>query len=44
MNEQSDNTIDKPPFFNSWAGMYYVVLGALAGEIILFYAITRYFA
>lgn len=44
MNEQSEREIDKPPFFNSWAGMYYIVLGALVGEIILFYAITLYFA
>ncbi|MFC5269862.1 hypothetical protein [Adhaeribacter terreus] len=33
----------KPPFFKTWSGMYWLVLGFLAFQIILYYAITRYF-
>ncbi|MBW7468893.1 hypothetical protein ABID22_003557 [Pontibacter aydingkolensis] len=33
--------ISKPPFFKSWAGMYWLVLGNLAFLIILFYILTK---
>lgn len=33
--------IVKPPFFKTWAGMYWLVLGNLAFLIILFYIITK---
>ncbi|MBC5993469.1 hypothetical protein [Pontibacter cellulosilyticus] len=33
--------ISKPPFFKSWAGMYWLVLGNLAFLIILFYTLTK---
>ena len=32
-----------PPFFRSWTGMYWLVLGNLVLMIVLFYAITRYY-
>ncbi|PKV63271.1 hypothetical protein [Pontibacter ramchanderi] len=35
---------DKPPFFKSWKGMYWLVLGNLAFLIILFYIITRIYS
>ncbi|PRY16522.1 hypothetical protein CLV24_101368 [Pontibacter ummariensis] len=37
----TEEPIEKPPIFNSWAGMYWLVLGNLAFLIILFYAITE---
>jgi hypothetical protein len=33
--------IGKPPFFKSWSGMYWLVLGNLAFLILLFYFITK---
>lgn len=33
--------IHKPPFFKSWAGMYWLVLGNLAFMIVVFYIITK---
>ena len=36
-----EKPITKPPFFNSWAGMYWLVLGNLAFMIVLFYIITK---
>jgi len=33
--------IEKPPFFERWSGMYWLVLGNLAFTIILFYIITK---
>ncbi|WP_018479715.1 hypothetical protein [Pontibacter roseus] len=43
--KESDHTtkdnLDKPPFFKSWRGMYWLVLGNLAFLIILFYIITK---
>jgi hypothetical protein len=35
---------EAPPFFRSWKGMYWLVLGNLALMILLFYALTRYYA
>ncbi len=35
---------DKPPFFKSWKGMYWLVLGNLAFLIILFYIIPRIYS
>ncbi|WP_162912084.1 hypothetical protein [Pontibacter actiniarum] len=35
--------ITKPPFFSSWSGMYWLVLGNLAFLILLFYCITKYY-
>lgn len=31
---------DGPPFFKSWTGMYYLVLGVLVGTIALFAVIS----
>ena len=42
-SQQSAET-DKPPFFKSWKGMYWLVLGNLAFLIILFYIITRIYS
>jgi hypothetical protein len=36
--------IDKPPFFKTWKGMYWLVLGNLAFLITLFYIITKIYA
>ena len=36
----TEKPIEKPPFFSSWAGMYWLVLGNLAFLIVLFYIIT----
>ncbi|MCC9138564.1 hypothetical protein ACFSKU_00210 [Pontibacter silvestris] len=33
--------VNKPPFFNSWSGMYWLVLGNLTFLIVLFYFITK---
>lgn len=44
MKEAEDKTLgqlDKPPFFESWKGMYWLVLGNLAFLIVLFYIITK---
>ncbi|WP_347158148.1 hypothetical protein [Pontibacter chitinilyticus] len=36
--------LEKPPFFKSWSGMYWLVLGNLAFLVGLFYLITRLYA
>lgn len=41
---QLSANIDKPPFFKSWKGMYWLVLGNLAFLITLFYIITRIYS
>ncbi|WP_262707458.1 hypothetical protein [Rufibacter latericius] len=33
--------IDPPPFFKTWTSMYWLVVGVLAGLILLFYLITE---
>ena len=33
--------IEGPPFFKTWTGMYWLVLGNLAFMIVLFYIITK---
>ncbi|HSI89637.1 MAG TPA: hypothetical protein VK927_00910 [Adhaeribacter sp.] len=43
MQENQENENDRPPFFQNWRSMYWLVLGALAGQIIVYYAITRFF-
>jgi len=35
-----EDPIIKPPFFQKWSGMYWLVLGNLAFMIVLFYIIT----
>ncbi len=35
---------EKPPFFESWKGMYWLVLANLAFLIVLFYCLTLYYA
>jgi hypothetical protein len=32
---------EKPPFFKSWKGMYWLVLGNLALLVFLFYLFTK---
>ncbi|MDX5422373.1 MAG: hypothetical protein LPK14_08980 [Hymenobacteraceae bacterium] len=39
----TEEEIEKPPFFKSWAGMYWLVLGNLAFLVLLFYAITKFY-
>jgi hypothetical protein len=43
MNASEKLPEGKPPFFKTWRGMYALVLGALVFQIILYYAITRFF-
>lgn len=38
-----EDKIDKPPFFNSWCGMYWLVLAGLAFQILVFYFLTQYY-
>lgn len=33
----------KPPVLGSWRRLYWLVLGALVLQIIIYYGITRYF-
>ena len=35
---------EKPPFFNSWKGMYWLVMLTLATLILLFHLLTNYFS
>lgn len=44
MKHQEETEFGKPPFFNSWSGMYWLVVGNLAFLILLFYLFTRYFS
>ncbi len=39
-----EQPLDKPPFFSSWSGMYWLVLGNLAFLILLFYLITKIYS
>jgi len=41
---EKEKPLDKPPFFKSWAGMYWLVLGNLVFLILLFYTITKIYA
>ncbi|HEX6223654.1 MAG TPA: hypothetical protein VFZ52_04560 [Chryseolinea sp.] len=34
---------DKPPVFKSWKGWYYLILGVLVVQIILYYLLTNSF-
>lgn len=43
MQRPKDTQTDDPPIFNSWRPLYAVVIGVLLVQIIIFYAITRYF-
>lgn len=46
--KDKDNNIEpeenKPPFFKSWKGMYWLVIGNLALMIVLFYCLTLYYS
>lgn len=44
--EKTDDTerLEGPPFFKSWAGMYWLLIGNLAFLIFLFYLLTAYYA
>jgi hypothetical protein len=44
MAQKGPQEEDKPPFFKTWRTLYWLVIGALLAQIILFYGITRYFA
>jgi hypothetical protein len=37
----TEKELDGPPFFKSWSGMYWLVLGNLALLIVVFYIITK---
>ena len=39
----SHTTEEKPPVFKSWKGWYWLVMGALAFQIIIYFLITRSF-
>ena len=41
-NKQLEDS--KPPVLGSWRNLYWLVLGALVGQIIIYFAITQYFA
>ena len=41
---QSQEEVEGPPFFKSWAGMYGLVIGNLLVLIFLFYLITAHYA
>ncbi|WP_262896441.1 hypothetical protein [Adhaeribacter terrigena] len=43
MQENDKMDTGKPPFFKTWRGMYLLVMGVLVLQIIVYYAITRYF-
>jgi len=43
MKEIKTNKIEKPPFFKSWKGWYFLVIGNLTFLIILFYLFTKVF-
>ena len=44
MQQEHSNLEDnKPPVLGSWRNLYWLVLGALALQIIIYYGITRYF-
>jgi hypothetical protein len=36
-----ENDPDKPPFFKSWSGVYFLVIATLAVLIILFSVISK---
>lgn len=35
---------EQPPLFKKWSTWYWIVLGALAAQIVLYYIITASFA
>ncbi len=35
---------DTPPFFKSWKGMYWLVIGNLIAMVALFYWLTLYYS
>lgn len=43
-DQESGNELEKPPFFKSWAGMYWLVIGNLLVLILLFYLLTSSYA
>lgn len=50
MTENLENKVipevpeEKPPFFRSWKGMYWLLIGFLAFQVILYYLITLYYS
>ncbi|MBF8964173.1 hypothetical protein I0P70_13035 [Pontibacter sp. FD36] len=44
IDSKPNEELDKPPFFESWKSMYWLVLGNLAFLITLFYIITRIYS
>ena len=34
---------NKPPFFKSWSGMYWLVVVSLIFQIVVFYFLTQYY-
>jgi hypothetical protein len=43
MQIPNDTESDQPPLFKSWRPVYGLVIGALIAQIVVFYAITKYF-
>ncbi len=45
MTEQlpAESTIDKPPFFKSWRGMYWLVVASLGVQVGVFYFLTQFY-
>lgn len=44
MAAEANTDLNKPPFFKTWKPLYWLVLGALVLQIIIYYAITQHFA
>ena len=42
--QQKAEPQEPPPFFRHWYGMYWLLVGFLALQIIFFYLITLYYA
>jgi len=43
-NTDNDLQEERPPFFKSWKGWYWLVIGVLAVQVVLYYLITIHFA
>lgn len=40
---QTNEEVDPPPFFNTWNGMYGLVIGVFVGLVVLFYVFTKFY-
>ncbi len=45
MTDKSQETVDdKPPFFDSWSKMYWLLMGVLGVFVALFYLLTQHYS